>query len=384
MYKYLKGILLALLLNITYASDKANEELNSTNEVKFFTEDGDLDLSEYMSQAYGFLPIPIIITEPSVGYGGGVALVYLHDTLVGKKSTTGRRIPPSISGVMAAGTENGTRALGAFHIGYWKEDTLRTATYIGQPNIFIDMYGDDFSFNMNFDGFIFYQSVKQRVMESNVFLGAAYMYMDTDVTFDVHEFENDFSGASKVASLSLLSEYDSRDNQLSPNTGQFLGLKAQFFDENFGGDYTFNNYKSTNLFYNKLNSKMNLDFNIVGETVDGDKADIPTYLYPYISMRGIPMMRYQGEHVITAQTQLSYSFTPRWKGLVFGGVGRAFGEQVAAPKHTFSEAEDIVAGGIGFRYLIAEKFGLRVGVDIAKSKESEAFYIQVGSAWKGF
>ena len=80
---------------------------------------------------------------------------------------------------------------------------------------------------------------------------------------------------------------------------------------------------------------MNLDFNIVGETVNGDKEDIPTYLYPFISMRGIPIMRYQGEHIITAQSQFSYSFTPRWKGLLFGGAGRAFGEQVAAPEHTF-------------------------------------------------
>ena len=50
----------------------------------------------------------------------------------------------------------------------------------------------------------------------------------------------------------------------------------------------------------------------------------------------------------------------------------------------FSEAENIVTGGIGFRYLLAKKFGLRVGIDITKSKENEAFFIQVGSAWKGF
>jgi hypothetical protein len=113
-------------------------------EISLFSPEGDLDLSEYMSQAYGFLPIPIIITEPAVGYGGGVALIYLHDTLTGKQSSTGRRIPPSISGGLVAGTENGTRALGAFHIGYWLEDTLRTATYIGKPDVFIDMYGDNF------------------------------------------------------------------------------------------------------------------------------------------------------------------------------------------------------------------------------------------------
>lgn len=170
----------------------------------------------------------------------------------------------------------------------------------------------------------------------------------------------------------------------SPNKGQFISLKAQFYDEKFGGDYNFINYKSTNLFYNKINSKINLDFNLVADIVEGDKSEIPSYLYPFISMRGIPMMRYQGEKVITLQSQFSYEITPRWKGLVFGGIGRTFGKQIAAPEHTFSEAPNRVAGGVGFRYLIAEKFGLRVGIDLAKSQESEAFYIQVGTAWKGF
>jgi hypothetical protein len=101
-------------------------------------------------------------------------------------------------------------------------------------------------------------------------------------------------------------------------------------------------------------------------------------------MRGIPMMRYQGEKITTLQSQLSYAFTDRWKGLVFAGIGKAFGKQIISEEHTFSEAENIIAGGIGFRYMLAKKFGLRVGIDIAKSKESEAFYIQVGSAWKGF
>jgi hypothetical protein len=42
----------------------ANETIDNNNseEISFFTKEGDLDMSEYMSQAYGLLPIPIIIT----------------------------------------------------------------------------------------------------------------------------------------------------------------------------------------------------------------------------------------------------------------------------------------------------------------------------------
>ena len=372
-------MLLCMGNSLTYAS--TNDD-NMSTEISFFTETGALDLSEYMSQAYGFLPVPIVITEPAVGYGGGVTLVYLHDTLVGTKSESGRRIPPSISGAVAVRTENGTQGVGGFHIGYWKEDTLRTSTYIGKPNVFIDIYAGDRAVELHMDGVLFYQSIKQRIYESNLFLGASYLYVESDINLDL-----DLKPVSKeetIAAVSLIAEYDTRDNQLSPTKGMFLSAKAQIYDESVGSDYSFVNYKSTNLFYNPINEKTNVDFSIVGERLEGDKSHIAAHLYPFISMRGIPMMKYQGASVLTVQSEFSYNFTPRWEGIVFGGAGKAFSTKPAQSSQSFSEATTIASGGIGFRYLIAEKFGLKAGLDIATSKDGETFYIQVGTAWRGF
>ena len=362
----------------------ANEtiENNASSEISFYTQEGDLDMSEYMSQAYGFLPIPIIITEPALGYGGGVTLLYLHDTLVGQKSSKGRRIPPSISGAVVFRTENGTEGLGAFHIGYWLEDTLRTATYIGKPNVFIDIYAGNSAVQVNVDGVLFYQSVKKRIAQSDWFLGASYLYVKSDVNLDF-----DLKPVAKeetIASVSLIADYDTRDNQLTPTEGMYFSARAQIYDDAVGGDYNFINYKVTNLFYNKISEKINLDFSLTGETVEGKRREIAPYLYPFISMRGVPAMKHQGSSMLTMQTELSYNFTPRWEGTVFGGVGKAFSRQVAGSDVSFSEASNIVAGGVGFRYLIAEKFGLKAGVDIATSKDGTSFYIQVGTAWRGF
>ncbi len=357
-------------------------DTNSSEEISFFTKEGDLDMSEYMSQAYGFLPIPIIITEPAVGYGGGLTLVYLHDTLIGQKSSSGRRIPPSISGVVAVRTENGTQGFGGFHIGYWLEDTLRTATYIGKPNVFIDIYAGNQAIQLNVDGVLFYQSVKKRIGESAWFLGASYMYVKSDINldFDLKPIVKE----ETIASVSLIAEYDTRNNQLTPINGMFLSVRAQIYDDAVGGDYNFVNYKMTSLFYNNINDKINLDFSVVGETVEGDRREIAPYLYPFVSMRGVPAMKHQGGSVVTLQTELSYNFTPRWEGTLFGGVGKAFSRQVAKSDVSFSESSNIVAGGVGFRYLIAEKFGLKAGVDIATSKDGQTFYIQMGTAWRGF
>ena len=380
MYKILRfGIVIFLLSTQVQAIEV---DTNTSNEIQFFTEEGDLDLSEYMSQAYGLLAVPIIITEPALGYGGGATLLYLHDTLVGQKSSSGRRIPPSISGAVVFRTENGTEGVGGFHIGYWLEDTLRTATYIGKPNIFIDIYAGNKAVQLNVDGQFFLQSVKKRVGESNWFLGASYMYIKSDlnVDFDLKPIAKE----ETIASVSLIADYDTRNNILTPTQGMFLSARAQIYDEAVGGDYNFVNYKVTNLFYNKMNEKINLDFSLVGETVDGDKREIAPYLYPFISMRGLPLLKYQGGSVVTVQTEFSYNFTPRWEGTLFGGIGKAFSQQVVGSDVSFSDAENIVAGGVGFRYLIAEKFGLKAGIDIATSKDGTSFYIQMGTAWRGF
>ncbi len=43
--------------------------------------DSQLDMGDYLAEnAYGFLPVPILITEPAVGFGGGMMGVFLHES----------------------------------------------------------------------------------------------------------------------------------------------------------------------------------------------------------------------------------------------------------------------------------------------------------------
>lgn len=60
----------------------------------FDPEDGMLDMSRYLQDnQYGFLPIPVVITEPAVGYGGGLFGLFLHGK--GKREDQ-RFVPPPI------------------------------------------------------------------------------------------------------------------------------------------------------------------------------------------------------------------------------------------------------------------------------------------------
>ncbi len=51
-------------------------------------------------------------------------------------------------------------------------------------------------------------------------------------------------------------------------------------------------------------------------------------------------------------------------------------------KPDLSDAEVANSYGSGFRYLIARRYGMTMGIDIARGPEETAWYIQAGSSWR--
>lgn len=62
--------------------------------------------------------------------------------------------------------------------------------------------------------------------------------------------------------------------------------------------------------------------------------------------------------------------------LGFIGAGRTSDNSSA-----LSESSSRVTQGIGFRYHIARRYGLDMGLDIAQGPEETVWYITAGSAW---
>jgi hypothetical protein len=114
----------------------------------FDPEDGMLDMSRYLQDnQYGFLPVPVVITEPAVGYGGGLFGLFLH----GKGTRDGDHfIPPPITAFGGGGTQNGTWFIGGGHRHTWNNDRIRYLLLLGYANIKLDIYSDGLtSFNKN-------------------------------------------------------------------------------------------------------------------------------------------------------------------------------------------------------------------------------------------
>ena len=353
--------------------------------------DGMFDVSDWLAEKKGFFPVPMIITEPAVGYGAGAALVFLHDPLSGRvpegetfdpqsKDAKGKLIPPSISAVFGAYTENDTWFAGGAHLGVWKNDNIRYVGALATGSInmkfYRDVLGTNVGFNVNLEPEILYQGLKFRLAGSGFFAGINYLLLNTDskVRFGTVLPEFDLKAKRNAAVIFTL-DYDSRDTIFTPNSGFNASLQASLFREAVGSDTSFEKYKAKLIYFTPMTDRFVLGLRANVETIAGDKKDIPFYQYSFIDLRGVPVMRYQGETVGVMETELRWNFTSRWSVLGFGGAGRTVGPGDEA-------SETIYSKGAGMRYFIARRFGAHVGFDIARGPEDTAFYLQFGHAWR--
>ena len=78
------------LRGVEIVSDADRLDAKREGSARFFDpKDGQLDLSYFLEDPRGFLPIPIIVTEPAVGYGGGSQ--GCSSGLAGKRATKAGR-----------------------------------------------------------------------------------------------------------------------------------------------------------------------------------------------------------------------------------------------------------------------------------------------------
>ena len=97
---------------------------------------------------------------------------------------------------------------------------------------------------------------------------------------------------------------------------------------------------------------------------------------PSAQLRGIPAMRYQGNYVAVGEVEVTWGANLRWSILGFAGAGRT-----AENFDDLSEGPSYTSRGLGFRYLIARRYGMNMGIDVARGPEDTVLYIQAGSSW---
>ncbi len=364
-------------------------------------EDGMLDASRYLSEVpMGFLPVPTVITEPAVGAGLGIAGIFFHESDEQKamrvRGEAQAIIPNNISMVVLAATENGSRGAGFGHVGFWRDDTVRYRGFAFYPDFNLDFY----SFGgieprnpveLNLKGPAVVQSIKFRLGESRWMAGVKQSYRLVDLSLQetvnlpnpqveaaVNRFLQDkINREITTSGAGVLAEFDSRDNPMAPQAGLYYSGEYLWYGSAIGSDVDYGRYTLKGLNYWNVNRHFNLGLRLQFDGVESsDSASLPPYVLPFVDLRGIAAVRYQGRAVAVAEVEATWKVTPRWRINAFSGGGRA-----ADTVSDLSEAEVANNVGAGFRYLVARRYGMIMGMDVARGPEETAVYIKAGSSW---
>lgn len=358
---------------------------------QFRDDDGWFDVSDWvLENATGFMPVPIAITEPAVGAGAGLAALFFHppddysaDNYAGDAVSQAEFVMPNITAVAAGITENDSWFVGGGHIAHWKDDRIRYEGMLGYASLNLRFYGLDNSSTLfdngqkfTADALFVSQPFSFRMGRSNFFLGAEWEYRDMETKFDlgtgIPEIDN-ITLDTRLSGLGFFVEYDDLDNAFTPNTGISAKVSMMRRDEAIGSDWEFNELEARLHVYGKLGSQIIVGGRIEASFVDGD---VPFFSVPYVDLRGIPALRYQGESVLLSEVEGRWAVHPRFSAIGFIGLGKA-----ATSWRDLTSADSRVTRGAGVRYFIARKLGMHVGLDVAEGPEDTHYYLTFGSAW---
>lgn len=317
------------------------------------------------------LPIAVPITEPAVGYGliGG-ALLFLPK----KDSLQKSDIIAGTGGI----TTNGTWFAGGGYLGFWKDDKIRYTGFSGYGKITLNYYGFGSENPITFDQnvFIFMQQMLFGFGESDFYIGGKYQLskitIPTRKNEEVVDFESDDLELWN-SGIALIGEYDNLNNFLSPTKGVKFHLSYNQNLEFLGSQRDWGTLVFYTHVYIPISEKWIPAFRVETNLITGSP---PFYAYPYVSLRGIPALRYQGKFAVVAETEQLYNISPRWGVVGFTGFGAAIDSVDEKIKN-----ELVYNYGAGVRYLVLKDLGLKIGADLARGPEDWAFYMSVGSAW---
>ena len=342
--------------------------------------DGQLDVSEFLASARGFLPVPIIVTEPAVGYGGGVVGMFVRPRREAGEEGWSR---PDLSGIGGFGTQNGTWGAMGMDVTHWLDGRLKTLAAIGTGRINLDFHGlgatqptfdQSVRYTLEFTGTVL-QANWKLAPKSPWAIGVRYVYAQVD---PILRDEPAFPGLVdrtrvNVSAPGAILEYDSRDNVFTPTRGVYAESFFMASRESLGASTDFERFQQVAIGWRPVRDDV-----VVGLRGDYQWASdsTPFFLRPYVTLRGVPAVRYQGNQVASFELEGRWQFHGRWSAVAFGGAGTAH-----TSGSTFSATQSVGAGGLGFRYELARQFGLHAGLDIAHSRDTTAVYIVIGNAW---
>jgi hypothetical protein len=378
MERWILRVLLTPVTVLLLHSAFAQHDSTSTK-VTFRDSTGALDLSRFLIEHNGFVPVLMVITEPALG-GFGLALAPLF---ISQKppQPDGRRYPPDLTAAFGMYTTNGSWGFGGGRAGTIIPWGLRYRAFAGYADVNMDFYRElplvgEQKIGMNMRALpVLLQAMKQ-VGHTPFYGGLRYLWAMVESSSQEQRFADVFPASElerTTSQLGAVVEFDTRNNVFTTDRGWRANISASVSDEAIGSDYDFQSGEAFVHGWVPFGKNWVSGFRFQANQVWGDPA---YYQLPFLQLRGIPMMRYQGRVLALAETEQRIHLWRRWSTVAFVGAGRVADEWSA-----MADATTPVNFGFGPRYMIAKAFGMMGGVDVAWGPDSFGWYITIGNAW---
>jgi hypothetical protein len=343
-------------------------------------EDGRLDLSSFLAHPRAFLPLPLVVTEPAVGYGGGLAGMFIRPRRDAGNEGYAR---PNMSVAGGLATENGTWMAFAGDSSHWYDERVQTLAALAGGQLNLDFYGlgdasdsldQPVSYELDFSLALIQANWKPKA-KSPWSLGLRYAYSKVEPRLDDDAL---FPGLAdridvEISAPAAIVEFDSRDNLFTPTHGIYAESLYMLSRESLGASSDFERFQQVLMTWIPLGKHWTLGMR--GD-YQWSSDGTPFFLRPYIKLRGVAAMRYQGDEMASAEIEGRWQLRPRWSLVGAAGYGSAHSE-----RDLFSATRDVWSGAVGFRYQLARLFGMHAGLDVGFSDGETAIYLQVGNAW---
>src|SRR5690348_2770308 len=213
-------------------------------------QDGKLDLSRFIAQPRAFLPIPLVVTEPAVGYGGGVAGMFVRPR---KDAGSEGFARPNMSVAGGLGTENGTWMAFAGDSSHWYDERLQTLGAFAGGQLNLDFYGlgdasdsldQPVSYELDFSLALIQGNWRPKA-KSPWSLGMRYIYSKVEPKLDDEAL---FPGLAdridvEISAPAAIAEYDSRNNLFTPTQGLYAESLYMLSREEFGATVDFERFQ---------------------------------------------------------------------------------------------------------------------------------------------
>lgn len=179
-----------------------------------------------------------------------------------------------------------------------------------------------------------------------------------------------------VSNIGLRAFYDTRDHLFFPTRGLYIQGSLFTSSKLLGSSFRYSKFEVDNRFYQKLGKKQVLATNLF---LANSSEGTPFYDLNYLGSkrtRGFENRRFQDLAELSFAMEYRFPISGRFGGVVFGSSG------TVAPNlgKTFSTAYKN-SGGVGLRYVINKRDGVRIRVDYGMSAEGGNFYFTIKEAF---